>query len=102
MLEICFVLDPVATRLGVACELRILLVDLRRCSTDLDVRAIALERAVAMVVVVSTTATAAPATAGLSPAPTLTLHETFLIFRVLAPIGRELGRYLADQPDAWL
>jgi hypothetical protein len=52
------------------------------------------------VVVTATASTAAAA--GLAPAPPLTLHETFLIFRVLAPIGRELGRYLADQPDAWL
>ena len=43
MLEIRFVLHPVAARLGVACELRILLVNLRRGPTDLDVRPVALE-----------------------------------------------------------
>src|SRR5690606_34568352 len=90
VLEVILVLHPVAARLGVARELCVLFVDLRGRAPDLHIRTIALERSVAVIVVVTTTATTTAA--GLTPAPPLTLHETFLIFRVLAPIGRELGR----------
>lgn len=84
VLEIVLVLHAITARLGVTRVLSVLLVNLRSRAADLYIRPVALKRSVAVVVVVVTTAAAA----GLTPAPPLTLHETFPDLQSIRPIGR--------------
>jgi hypothetical protein len=72
--------------------LRVLLIDLRGRAPDLHIRTIALERSVAVIVVVASATTAT--TAGLTPAPPLTLHETFPDLQSTRPIWGVLDSYL--------
>lgn len=74
VLKVVLILDAVAARLGVTRVLRVLLINLSSRSPDLDVRTIAFERTVTVIMAVSV-ATATTA-AGFTPAPPLTLHET--------------------------
>jgi hypothetical protein len=96
MLQEVLVLHTVAGRLRVTGELGVLFVDLGSGSPDLHIRTIALKGSVAVVVTTATTAAAA----GLAPAPPLTLHETILIFRIFAPVGRILGSATAGPKGA--
>jgi hypothetical protein len=82
VLQIVLVLDAISARLGVARVLCVLLINLSRSAPDLHLGTIAFEWAIAVIAVATTAA------AGLAPAPPLTLHETILIFRIFAPIGR--------------
>jgi hypothetical protein len=96
MLQKVLVLYPVAGRLRVAGVLGVLFVDLRGRAPDFHIRTIALKRSVAVVV------TATTAAAGLAPAPPLTLHETILIFRIFAPVGRIFGVCHCRTQRGWL